>query len=84
MGGFQIHQHLCGATGIPFRLFCMGHRELCDEKFRIALQKLTQNDIIRAGKLAEKPAYREILKEMMEKGVKMEQEIISLFLMEEG
>ena len=84
VGGFQIHQHLCEATGIAFRLFCMGTKELSNEKFKNALLKLTENDIARAEKLALKPAYREILQEMLRRGVKMEQEIISLYLMEEG
>ncbi len=82
VGGFQIHQHLCEATGIGFRLFCMGTRELCSERFRAALLELTENDAARAKKLAEKPVYREILQEMLTRGVKMEQEIVSLFLME--
>lgn len=84
VGGFQIHQHLCEATGIGFRLFCMGIQELCNEKFKKALLKLTENDITRAEKLALKPAYHEIMQEMLRRGVKMEQEIISLFLGEEG
>lgn len=84
VGGFQIHQHLCEATGIGFRLFCMGTRELCNEKFKNALLKLTENDITRAEKLALKPAYREIMQEMLRRGVKMEQEVISLFLGEGG
>lgn len=84
VGGFQIHQHLCEATGIGFQLFCMGMQELCDEKFKNALLKLTENDIIRAEKLASKPAYCEILREMLRRGVKMEQEMISLVLGEEG
>lgn len=83
VGGFQIHQHLCEATGIGFRLFCMGTQELCNEKFNPALLELTENDAIRAGKLAEKPTYLEVLQEMLRRGVKMEQEMISLALMEE-
>lgn len=84
VGGFLIHQHLCNATGIFFRLFCMGKKELDNEKFRSALLKLTKNDITRAKKLAEKPIYRDILHEMMGKEVKLEQEIVSLSLMEES
>lgn len=41
------------------------------------LQKMTENDITRAEKLASKPAYCEILREMLRRGVKMEQEMIS-------
>lgn len=84
VGGFQIHQHLCEATGIDFWLFCMGTQELCNERFRAALLELTENDVARAKKLAEKPVYREILQEMIHRGMKMEQEMISLSLMEDG
>lgn len=45
---------------------------------------MTENDITRAEKLASKPAYCEILREMLRRGVKMEQEMISLVLGEEG
>ena len=84
VGGFQIHQHLCEATGIGFRLFCMGVRERRDERFRGARLRLTEHDVARAEKLALNPVYREVLGEMLRLGVKMEQEVVSVFLGEEG
>lgn len=80
VGGFLIHQHLCNATGICFRLFCMGKEELDNEKYKCALLKLTGNDIVRAEKLAENSIYRDVLAEMMKRSVKLEQEIVSLDL----
>lgn len=58
----------------------MGTQELCDEKFKYALLKLTKNDITSVEKLVSKPVYCEILQEMFRRGVKMEQEMMSLFL----
>ena len=84
VGGFQIHQHLCEATGIGFRLFCMGVRELRDERFRGARLRLTEHDVARAEKLALNPVYRVVLGEMLRLGVKMEQEVVSVVLGEEG
>ena len=54
----------------------MGVQELGNEKFKHGLLKLTENDITRAEKLAFKPAYHEIMQELLRRGAKMEQEAI--------
>lgn len=80
IGGFLIHQHLCKATGISFSLFHMGVEELEDERYRKSLHPLTENDMARAQKLKENPEYREIISALLQKNVKLEQEIISYVL----
>lgn len=82
IGGFFIHQHLCNATGIDFSTFHMGKEELNDSRYRHSLMELTANDAARAEKLSGKPDYREVLAEMLDKGIKLEQEIISYVLMQ--
>lgn len=82
VGGFLIHQHLCNATGVEFQFFHMGKEDLDDVKYERALLKLSDNDILRAKKLIEKPAYQAVLHEMLEKKAKLEQEIISYTLMQ--
>lgn len=62
----------------------MGVRELRDERFRGARLRLTEHDVARAEKLALNPVYREVLGEMLRLGVKMEQEVVSVVLGEEG
>lgn len=80
VGGFLIHQHLCAATGIDFRLFHMGREELRDARYQRALISLTENDILRAGRMVENPCYRDTINEMLQRNVKLEQEIISYAL----
>lgn len=81
IGGLLIHQHLCNATGVDFELFHMGKAEIRDAGYQQALIALTDYDRARADKLLEKTAYQEIVSEMLEKGVKLEQEIVSYRLM---
>lgn len=83
VGGFQIHQHLCSATGIDFQLFHMGQQELRDERYQKALLSLTENDIDRAQKLEKNPVYQDVISEMLQRNVKLEQEIIS-YTLEKG
>lgn len=81
VGGFLIHQHLCMAVEADFRLFHMGVEELRDERYRNSLVMLTENDIARAKKLADNPVYCKVIKEMLERQIKLEQEIVAYTLM---
>lgn len=80
VGGFLIHKHLCRETSKSFELYCMGIRELQDERFRGCLKSLTENDMSRLDALAGDELYRETLKYMREHQVKLEQEIVSYYL----
>lgn len=77
-GGFYIHEHLCRVTEIPFELDRMSVKELEDERFSGCLQELTENDKKRLGALLDREEYRETAQYMLEKDVKLEQEIVSL------
>ncbi|NBH72960.1 hypothetical protein D3Z51_13180 [Clostridiaceae bacterium] len=77
-GGFYIHEHLCRVTEIPFGMDRMSVRELEDERFSGCLQELTENDKKRLGALLDREEYRETAQYMLEKDVKLEQEIVSL------
>lgn len=81
-GGFWIHHHLCQVTGVPFGMFHMSFEELMEPDYRKCLHPLTEGDITRMQELAEMPEYRDVIKYMLEHRVKLEQEIISLKLME--
>ena len=82
-GGFFIHEHLCQLTGIPFSMKYMSKSELQDERYQSCLRTLTENDRRRLRSLREKDAYRETVEYMLEKNVKLEQEIISYYLANE-
>ena len=81
-GGFWIHHHLCQVTGVPFGMFHMSVEELMEPDYRKCQHPLTEGDITRMQELAEMPEYRDVIKYMLEHRVKLEQEIISLKLME--
>ena len=78
MGGLFIHQHLCNSTGIHFEMLHMGIEELNAPENRNCLQCLTEADRERSGSLLEIPEYRDIVPLMLEKNIKLEQEIICL------
>ena len=78
MGGLFIHQHLCNSTGIHFEMLHMGIEELDAPENRNCLQCLTEADRDRSGSLLEIPEYRDIVALMLEKNIKLEQEIICL------
>lgn len=78
-GGLYIHEHLCRVTGIPFQMYRMSCAELQDARFRSCLQPLTNRDRIRLKSLEKQGTYRELAAYMLEKNVKLEQEIISYF-----
>ncbi len=80
IGGFLIHKHLCRETSKMFELYCMGIQQLCDMRFQLCLRELTDNDMIRLESLIDDDAYGEVLKYMKENNVKLEQEIVSYYL----
>lgn len=81
-GGLWIHHHLCEITGIRFQLFCMSEKELKAPAYKKYLHVLSENDRMRLRELKEKPEYRDVVEYMLEKNVKLEQEPVSLRLME--
>jgi hypothetical protein len=80
-GGFWIHNHLCEITGVDFELFCMSIAELEDLEYASCLHELTDNDMARLQELKNITAYKKVVNYMLEKNVKLEQEIVSLNLM---
>ena len=78
-GGFYIHEHLCRVTGIPFRLYRMSRKELEDPRFQSCLRPLTQQDRIRLKSLEKQKLYRDLVMYMLEKNIKLEQEIVSFY-----
>jgi DNA topoisomerase VI subunit A len=59
----------------------MSIAELEDLEYASCLHKLTDNDIVRLQELKNIPAYKKVVNYMLEKNVKLEQEIVSLNLM---
>lgn len=78
-GGFFIHENLCRITKIPFKLWRMSKEELQDTRYADCLLKLTTNDKRRLKTLSEHELYREMVQYMLEKNIKLEQEIVSLY-----
>lgn len=76
-GGLWIHHNLCEVTGINFELFSMSVRELQNREYASCLHKLTENDRTRLQELREMEPYRDVVSYMLDKNVKLEQEIIS-------
>ena len=83
IGGFLIHKHLCRETSKSFEMYCMGIEQLCDIRFSHCLRELTDNDMSRIGTLMEEDLYNEVLKYMKENNVKLEQEIVSYYLVKD-
>lgn len=83
IGGFIIHKHLCRETSKSFEMHCMGIEQLCDIRFSHCLRELTDNDMSRIGILMEEDLYNEVLKYMKENNVKLEQEIVSYYLVKD-
>ena len=83
IGGFLIHKHLCRETSKNFEMHCMGIEQLCDIRFSHCLRELTDNDMSRIGTLMEEDLYNEVLKYMKENNVKLEQEIVSYYLVKD-
>lgn len=73
--GFFILENLKKKTHIDFNQYKMGIEEL--EKYSTFSRTLEDNDIIKAKSLIEKGKFVEIMNYMLEKNIKLEQEIIS-------
>ncbi len=84
VGGFLIHRHLCRETAKNFELYCMGIAQLCDKRYCHCLRELTGNDMSRLASLLEEDSYSEVLKYMKENNIKLEQEIVSYYLMKDN
>ena len=80
-GGFWIHHELCSITDIKFGLFAMSINELSDPIYASCLHNLTDNDIRRLKTLLNIEEYHDVIEYMLEKRVKLEQEIVSLYIM---
>lgn len=78
-GGFFIHEHLCRVTGISFKLLAMSIDVLKDARYAACLLPLTDNDRKRLRTLAKQETYRDVAEYMLERGVKLEQEIVSYY-----
>lgn len=85
VGGFLIYEDLRRKTGIPFKRYKMDLEHLMQyEKYGRAL---TENDRTRIEKiLKENPRteYADILAYMLTKGVKLEQECLTIYLTDRG
>lgn len=79
-GGFWIHKKLCEQTTIEFKLFHMSEGDLKNPQYKHCLKELTDLDASRLNKLKEDKLYTECIEYMLEKRIKLEQEIISLSL----
>jgi len=73
--GFFILENLKKKTHIDFNQYKMGIEEL--EKYSTFSRTLEDNDIIKAKSLIEKGKFVEIMNYVLEKNIKLEQEIIS-------
>ncbi len=81
-GGFWIHHNLCDITGVDFKLFCMSQFELSQPQYSSCLQQLTDTDVVRLQELKNMVEYTDTIQYMLHHNVKLEQEIISLDLMQ--
>lgn len=81
-GGFWIHHNLCGVTGVDFKIFCMSQFELSQPQYSSCLQQLTDTDVVRLQELKNMVQYADTIQYMLHQNVKLEQEIISLDLMQ--
>jgi hypothetical protein len=81
-GGLWIHHHLCEVTGINFELFSMSTNELKNKEYASCRHELSDNDRTRLQELKEIKIYKEVVEYMLDNNVKLEQEIISLRLVD--
>lgn len=73
--GFFILENLRSKTGIDFKSYKMGIEEL--KKYADFAKPLEKNDVTKAKTLIENGKYTEVMEYMLEKNVKLEQEIVS-------
>ena len=79
-GGFWIHKKLCEQTNINFKLFHMGKEDLKFEGFSNCLRQLTELDNNRLERMLDDVVYSGCVEYMIKNQVKLEQEIISLYI----
>ena len=79
-GGFWIHYNLCEVTRVNFELFSMSSIELRNRKYSSCLHELSDNDRTRLRELKRYDIYKDVVQYMLDNNVKLEQEIISLEL----
>ena len=73
-GGFEIYQNLCERTSIPFKMYHMDLGTL--KKYEKYGKKLTENDRKRLQGMQDNEEIKELVKYMLEKNVKLEQECV--------
>lgn len=73
-GGFEIYYNLCERTKIPFQMYHMDLDTL--QKYEKYGKKLTENDKKRLQGMLDKEEIHGLVKYMLEKNVKLEQECI--------
>ena len=60
-------------------MYRMSLKELKDPRFQSCLRPLTQQDRIRLKSLEKQELYRDLVMYMLEKNIKLEQEIVSFY-----
>ena len=78
MGGFIIFRDLKESTKMPFSLYRMGINELQDKRYSACLTELTENDRNNSRSLIDSEEFGDIVRYMLERNVKLEQEIVAL------
>lgn len=78
-GGFEIYEDLCKKTGIPFRMYRMDLNTL--QIYEEYGRELTEHDRIRLQRMLEAHTFeeesmREVIRYMLERNVKLEQECV--------
>lgn len=73
-GGFEIYYNLCERTKIPFQMYHMDLDTL--QKYENYGKKLTENDKKRLQGMLDREEIQGLVKYMLEKNVKLEQECI--------
>ena len=81
-GGLWIHHNLCEIIGRNFEMFCMSKEELMNPDYTECIHELSKNDAVRLKELGKIPEYKEVSEYMLDNNVKLEQEIISLRMMQ--
>ena len=79
-GGFWIHKKLCEQTRYHFKRFHMNTEDLENPCFKKYLKPLSDHDRNRLMRLKEEKEYAEVIEAMLERNIKLEQEIISYFM----
>lgn len=77
-GGFRIFKHLKERTSIPFKPMNMDIEIL--RKYRKYARELTQNDVNALAAMREDESFgvfHEVIKDMLQGGIKLEQEIVA-------